>query len=171
MSEVIIGRGIEGDIEITDLRDFRWILDDEFMESEICKVFTFERQDFYTEAQMHSWLATVNTLIELLEKYDVYEDVNVSWDGIYYLIAVPKTRIVIVDEDVYRVSLEHLMMLKEKATKHLEKVAKRQQEKTEYAAMFQDISERVDKLSKHVTGDTITLFLEKMIKKRESEEN
>ncbi len=53
----------------------------------------------------------------------------------------------------------------------LEKITKRKKEKKEYDALFQDISERIEKLKEFVTGDTIILFLGEMIQKCVIREN
>ncbi len=67
-----------------------------------------------------------------------------------------------------RVSLKYLANEKQNAIEYL---ARREPQKKKYETLFQDISERVDKLRECVTGDDITLFLEKMIQKCVIREN
>lgn len=176
MKKVIVGSEIESNIEILNLQDI-WedneYLEDvkELLKTKGCKFAVIEWEPWCLEAHARDTLEKINEVIEWAEDYDIYKVSNVQDEDWSFLVAVPRDCVVILGEDMNKVRPKGLSNAKKTVFEYLEDITEDTRIAKESETIFQDISERVDKLREFLTGDEITLFLGKMMRKSEDEEN
>lgn len=136
MNKVKIGSEVEhalGDIEILNLQDV-WVHFENsediahMLERKGCKSVELDLVVGCREADLRYLLKRVNEVIELSEKYDIYDIACVERKDWLFLVAVPRDCVVVLGEDMYTFSPENLVKGKKGVIGILDEVLARESE-------------------------------------------